>query len=237
MNETTKTLRLWGDFERSLLHGRGIDIGCGPDPVAPDVRRFDVEDGDANEIGRYVTEQFDYVYSSHCLEHMQDPAWALRGWWSLVRPGGHLIVIVPDEDLYEQGVFPSRFNHGHTVTFTIGKSRSWSPASINVLALASALPGGLVISVALQDQGYDRRLYRFGPDSKNPLARLVRRVNRTIKRWMNVRFNGVDRFMIRWFAVDQTSCRDAMAQIQIIVRNETGQKLEPAPSALRHDGN
>ncbi len=40
---------------------------------------------------------------------------------------------VPEEDLYEQGVWPSRFNPDHKWTFTIAKSSSWSPRSINVV--------------------------------------------------------------------------------------------------------
>src|SRR5262245_54112280 len=91
MHETTKTKKLWGALERSILTGRGIDIGCGQDPVRPNVRRFDVEDGDANEITKYVHEQFDFVYASHCLEHMRDPRKALLEWWQLVRAGGHLL--------------------------------------------------------------------------------------------------------------------------------------------------
>src|SRR4051812_17208610 len=105
MNETSKTKLIWGSLERSILVGQGIDIGCGEDPVIPNARRFDVEDGDANNILEYVKGKFDFVYSSHCLEHMHDPRKTLQDWWELVKPGGHLILIVPDEDLYEQGVF------------------------------------------------------------------------------------------------------------------------------------
>lgn len=54
MNETTKSKKLWGLLENNILTGSGIDIGCGPDPVSANVRRFDVDDGDANEITKYV---------------------------------------------------------------------------------------------------------------------------------------------------------------------------------------
>jgi hypothetical protein len=66
---------------------------------------------------------------------MHDPRKALLECWQLVRVGGHLFFIVPDEALYEQGVFPSRFNADHKATFTISKAQSWSPISINVLDL------------------------------------------------------------------------------------------------------
>jgi hypothetical protein len=55
---------------------------------------------------------------------MVNPQEAIQSWFSLVKPGGHLITIVPDEDLYEQGHFPSIFNSDHKSTFTISKSNS-----------------------------------------------------------------------------------------------------------------
>ena len=73
MNESSKTRKIWGELENSIISGNGIDIGCGPDPVTTDVRKFDIEDGDASNITEHVHEQFDFVYSSHCLEHMDDP--------------------------------------------------------------------------------------------------------------------------------------------------------------------
>ena len=100
---------------------------------------FDIEHGDANVVSQYVKEQFDFVYSSHCLEHMHDPRATILDWWKLVKPGGHLFrSAVSDEDLYEQGVFPSCFNFTHKATFTISKSKSWSPKSVNVLELAQS---------------------------------------------------------------------------------------------------
>lgn len=65
-----RTRQLWGPLERSVLVGEGIDIGCGDDPVSPNVVQFDRAQGDANDILRYVQREFDFVYSSHCLEHM-----------------------------------------------------------------------------------------------------------------------------------------------------------------------
>jgi hypothetical protein len=60
---------------------------------------------------------------------------ALQNWVRICKPGGHILIIVPDEDLYEQGVWPSPWNFDHRWTFTIGKAHSWSPRSINVIEL------------------------------------------------------------------------------------------------------
>jgi len=220
MDETSKTKRIWGPLEKAILQGSGIDIGCGPDPVAPGVRKFDLADGDANHITRYVHEQFDFVYSSHCLEHMADPRSALHEWWRLVKPRGHLFFIVPDEDLYEQGVFPSRFNPDHRATFTISKAQSWSPVSINVLDLARSLPGAELVSLALQDHGYERPLLWPGGSTHAWLPlRIAFRIYRGLRsRGLLAKIAFVELWQSRCRPVDQTLRPDVLAQIQCIVR-------------------
>jgi SAM-dependent methyltransferase len=138
-----------GYFDKYLV-GSGIDIGCGPDVLQspnPDYKRghdglsFSVRpwdtsrgDGNAQYMKGIDDESFDFVYSSHCLEHMHDPSVALSNWWRILKAGGYLVVVVPDEDLYEQGVWPSRGNGDHKTTWTVYKApgESWSPVSRNL---------------------------------------------------------------------------------------------------------
>ncbi|HEX5684726.1 MAG TPA: class I SAM-dependent methyltransferase [Ideonella sp.] len=131
-------------FATRYFVGHGIDIGCGPDPVSQYAQQFplmrgcrgwDLADGDAQLLASVADGSFDFVHSSHCLEHMVDPPTALGHWLRVLKPGGHLIVTVPDEDMYEQGVFPSTFNSDHKWTFTMHKARSWSPKSLNLMHL------------------------------------------------------------------------------------------------------
>ena len=62
---------------------------------------------------------------------------------------------VPDEDLYEQGVFPSRFNNSHKWSFTIDKENSWNSKSINILDLLKSLNNYKIIKIELVDTNYD----------------------------------------------------------------------------------
>ena len=218
MDETTKTKKLWTDLEWSILTGKGIDIGCGPDPVTKDVRRFDIDDGDANHITQYVKEDFDFVFASHSLEHMHDPREAILEWWKLVRVGGHLFIIVPDEDLYEQGAFPSRFNSDHKATFTVSKQKSWSPVSINCLDLASSLPNGQLISLVLQDQGYHRSLMKHGLREPNLFVRHAVKLYTGVKKRTNISFSALEYLRDQYTTIDQTRLPDAVAQIQFIVK-------------------
>jgi SAM-dependent methyltransferase len=219
MNETTKAKQFWGPVERDATRGKGIDIGCGPDPVTPDARRFDLEDGDANVASQYVKEQFDFVYSSHCLEHMHDPKATILDWWKLVKPGGYLFVMVPDEDLYEQGVFPSRFNPDHKATFTLSKAQSWSPKSVNVLDLAQSLPGGQIVSLQLHDRGYDRTIMGVGHLKPDLFVRFLAKFRGLLNRLISPDGRtGLQRFLSAFYTIDQTSSRNAQAQIQMIVK-------------------
>jgi len=159
------------NFVNRYFVGDGIDIGGKPDPLVlyrevfsriTSVRTWDLEDGDAQYLAGVEDASVDFVHSSHCLEHLLDPAEGLRNWLRVVRPGGHVIVTIPDEDLYEQGVFPSTFNRDHKWTFTIHKTRSWSPRSVNVVDLVTGLGAeAQVVKLELLDATYRYELPRY----------------------------------------------------------------------------
>src|SRR5437868_6738568 len=137
MHESSKSIfRKLADsrYATRYLVGHGVDIGSGPDelghygeffPLMRSCRHWDRPDGDAELMSDVEDGSFDLVHSSHCLEHMRDADNALKNWLRILKPGGHLVCIVPDEDLYEQGIFPSTFNSDHKHTFTIYKKSSF----------------------------------------------------------------------------------------------------------------
>lgn len=62
----------------------------------------------------FADESQDYVFTSHVLEHISDWQNALRDWFRVLKPYGHLILIVPHRDLYEKKLNPpSRWNEDH----------------------------------------------------------------------------------------------------------------------------
>jgi ADP-heptose:LPS heptosyltransferase len=42
----------------------------------------------------------DAVHSSHLLEHVEDYKAALKEWWRVIKPGGHLVLYLPHKDYY-----------------------------------------------------------------------------------------------------------------------------------------
>lgn len=137
-------------FASTYFRGDALDIGAGPDglskqaylwPLLRSVRDWDQPDGDAQRLDGVPPNSYGLVHSSHCLEHMRDPRHALKRWYDVLKPDGYLVTLVPDEDLYEQGIWPSVFNPDHKATFTPYKAKgvSWSPVSLNVTDLVASL--------------------------------------------------------------------------------------------------
>jgi len=61
----------------------------------------------------------DAVYSSHVLEHIDNRIETLREWMRVIKIGGHLIIAVPHQFLYEKKLNkPSRYNGDHRVFYS-----------------------------------------------------------------------------------------------------------------------
>jgi len=225
MGETSKTNAIRGEaFLKTYCAGRVIDIGCGDELVVPDAEGFDLADGDANFIDELREQDaYDCVHSAHCLEHMMDPQDAINRWWKLVKPGGHLIVVVPEEDLYEQGEWPSRFNEDHKATFRLNRPTTWSPVSYDMLELAKALPGGTVISSDVHDHEYNHAMVRKEPEGmwsvimRHQVIALYHHLNerRLLSLPLVLEMNRF--FFELGMTVDQT-IGPALAQIQVVVQ-------------------
>lgn len=174
MRECSKSIpRRLGDsrFTRKYFVGIGIDVGGKPDPLVlyqelfpliKSVRTWDIEDGDAQFLEDVEDETYDFLHSSHCLEHLIDPYEGLKNWLRVVKKGGYLIITVPDEDMYEQGVFPSQFNRDHKWTFTVYKETSWNQRSVNILDLVRMLGDAVAVEkIEVLDSTYRYALPRY----------------------------------------------------------------------------
>ncbi len=79
---------------RRHCRGRGVDVGAGrwPFPGA-----HAVEDGPDENAYRLkaATDSLDYVFSSHCLEHLDRWRDALLEWRRVLAPGGTLYLYLP----------------------------------------------------------------------------------------------------------------------------------------------
>ncbi len=79
------------DFRRDTTWASHNDSYCFNKRTPPG-RTYFCEGSELKEIpdGKY-----DFVLSSHNLEHIANPVKALREWQRVVRPGGHLLLVLP----------------------------------------------------------------------------------------------------------------------------------------------
>lgn len=98
-----------------FCQGYGIDIGYGGDPISPSAITIDYPQGhmaftgghpmniggDASKLNWFANEALDYVYSSHCLEDFEDTESILREWVRVLKVGGKLVILCPDQKRYE----------------------------------------------------------------------------------------------------------------------------------------
>lgn len=133
-----------GFFER-YCQGSGLDIGYGGDLLAPNCKGWDFEHGDAQLVAGVADRSYDFVYTSHTLEHMVDPIASLRNWWRVIKPGGYLILYIPHRDFYEKRkTLPSRWNLDHKHFFLL--DRDEAPDTKGILGLIkTALTGHEVV--------------------------------------------------------------------------------------------
>lgn len=127
-NEASKVR--WDIVE--YTRGHGLDLGCGPSKAFPhftgvdnlaDVELFgikiepDVVVDSCEQLTGFDDESQDFVFSSHLLEHIEDYAGALREWWRVIKPGGHLVLYLPHKDLYPNcGTEGANPDHKHDFT-------------------------------------------------------------------------------------------------------------------------
>lgn len=83
-------------FAKEMLFGKGLDIGCNRKEWAfPGAKMIDIEIDDEWDAFHLPDEEYDYIFSSHCLEHLTDWVGALNYWNTRLRVGGIMFLYLP----------------------------------------------------------------------------------------------------------------------------------------------
>jgi predicted SAM-dependent methyltransferase len=105
------------DLLKAYCQGRGLNIGCGKRRIESainvdiDLKSFADIYADASLLP-FFSERFDYLVSSHCLEHVREaPLIVLREWLRVLKIGGVMAFIVPDSNdgVVSMGSTPGKF--------------------------------------------------------------------------------------------------------------------------------
>ena len=117
-----------GFFDRYLSGSAILEIGYkggidGAVPIVPQAIGIDLDyPGYDGATLPFPDESQDAIYTSHCLEHISDYNRAILEWFRVLKPGGHLVIIVPHQYLFERRhELPSRVP---------GHLRFYTPASL-----------------------------------------------------------------------------------------------------------
>jgi hypothetical protein len=102
-------------FAKHFCKGEGVDIGCnreewkfpGAQAIDPAINEYDALN--------FPYENLDYVFSSHCLEHLYDWVDVLDYWTSKLKSGGILFLYLPD---YSQEYWKPWNNRKHLNIFS-----------------------------------------------------------------------------------------------------------------------
>lgn len=118
-------------FREAMKHcqGRGVDIGAGhwplPGAIPLDAMRGP---GSSRSIRDFEAASLDYVFSSHCLEHIAEWRAELAVWIEKLKPGGILFLYLPHPEcaIWEPG------------SPMVGSGHVWAPAPAGVRAVLEA---------------------------------------------------------------------------------------------------
>lgn len=109
--ETTKVREL---LKHYVFEKNGLDLGFGGDPIIDTAITLDMPQpyqhigrypqnlrGDATSLYWFKDGVLDYVFSSHLLEDFKDPRPIVEEWSRVLRIGGFLILLLPNQSRYE----------------------------------------------------------------------------------------------------------------------------------------
>jgi SAM-dependent methyltransferase len=133
--------------------GAGVDIASQGVPVVPWAIQFDLPEkeflyyssgrppaspiplrGHAEKLP-FVDDSLDFVYSSHFIEDVYDWNPLLNEWLRVLRPGGHLIIMLPDKKLWNEAISKGQPpNCAHRHESFAGELTGWlAPKGVHVL--------------------------------------------------------------------------------------------------------
>jgi predicted SAM-dependent methyltransferase len=86
--------------------GQGLDIGCGISKIRTNAIGVDLYHPaadinlDARNLEQYSSGHFDYIFSSHLLEEIDNTEATLRGWLRVLKNNGTIVLYQVDKDKY-----------------------------------------------------------------------------------------------------------------------------------------
>jgi SAM-dependent methyltransferase len=126
--------------------GRGLDVGCGDWPL-DGARPIDFKYGNFTAMS-LPPGDYDYIFSSHCLEHLDNWVRVLDYWVHLLKEAGVLFLYLPD---FSQEYWRPWNNRKHVSVFTPEIIGSYMRTKFKVVDISGVDLNNSFIAV-----GYDK---------------------------------------------------------------------------------
>jgi ADP-heptose:LPS heptosyltransferase len=146
-----------------LVGDHGVDVGCGPyEKITPEAVGVDAlgsgaqVEVDLNYDFPFAPGSLDWVWSSHCLEHLHDYRAVLLQWWLAIKPGGVLGLYLPHRDYYDNA-----WNADHKHAFTQDMVAEVLTDAFDAEILVNVLDVDDVPLAARPDRHYQTERYSF----------------------------------------------------------------------------
>lgn len=108
---TGNAARFCRAFALEVCKGEGLDVGYGKEEWKfPGATGVDLVDNNGYDAYNLPEGEFDYIHSSHLLEHLPDWVGALNHWTKRLKSGGVLFMYLPE---FSQKYWRPWFNRKH----------------------------------------------------------------------------------------------------------------------------
>jgi SAM-dependent methyltransferase len=136
VNESEDVCDLGCGGNKTVENAVGVDLFPKGEMI-PTIRVESKADVVADVTGKlpFEDDRFEYVIARHILEHTIDPINVIREWYRIVKPGGSLIIAVPNQEILSS--IPLNIEHLHAFT----------PDSLGAMASAAIQRDDVVVRV------------------------------------------------------------------------------------------
>jgi predicted SAM-dependent methyltransferase len=121
-------------FAIKICKGYGYDVGCGKiEWSLPNSVPIDLSFNDGFSATNLPKNEVDYIFSSHCLEHLDDWVNVMDYWNTMIRKGGVLFLYLPD---YSQEYWRpwNNYKHKHVLDVNVIKDYMTDKGYINIFS-------------------------------------------------------------------------------------------------------